>query len=41
MSLSNQKVSELLGKNLGTVKQHVANLRLQEFEAKTQEIKLL
>jgi dTDP-4-dehydrorhamnose reductase len=41
MSLSNQKVSELLGKNLGTVKQHVANLRLQELEAKTQEIKLL
>ena len=41
MSLSNQKVSQLLGRKLGTVKQHVAQLRLQEFEAKTQEIKLL
>lgn len=41
MSLSNQKVSQLLGRKLGTVKEHVAQLRLQEFEVKTQEIKLL
>jgi dTDP-4-dehydrorhamnose reductase len=41
MSLSNQKVKELLGKNLGTVKQHIAKLHEQEFETKTQKIQLL
>lgn len=41
MSLSNQKVKKLLGKNLGTVKQHIAKLHEQEFETKTQKIKLL
>ncbi len=41
MSLSNQKVRDLLGRNLGTVKQHIAQLHKQEFEAKTQEIQLL
>ena len=41
MSLSNQKVKKLLGKNLGTVKQHIAKLHEQEFETKTQKIQLL
>ncbi len=41
MSLSNQKVRDLLGRNLGTVKQHVSQLYQQEFEAITQEIQLL
>lgn len=41
MSLSNQKVKELLGKNLGTVKQNIAKLHEQEFETKTQKIQLL
>ncbi len=41
MSLSNQKVKEFLGKNLGTVKQHIAKLHKQEFETKTQKIQLL
>jgi dTDP-4-dehydrorhamnose reductase len=41
MSLSNQKVKELLGKNLGTVKQHIAKLHEQEFETKTKKIQLL
>lgn len=41
MSLSNQKVKKLLGKNLGTVKQHIAQLHKQEFETKTQKIQLL
>ena len=41
MSLSNQKVKQLLGKNLGTVKQHIAQLHQQEFEIKTKEIHLL
>jgi dTDP-4-dehydrorhamnose reductase len=41
MSLTNQKVKKLLGKNLGTVKQHIAQLHLQEFETKTQKIQLL
>lgn len=41
MSLSNQKVKKLLGKNLGTVKQHIAQLHQQEFETKTQKIQLL
>jgi dTDP-4-dehydrorhamnose reductase len=41
MSLSNQKVKEFLGKNLGTVKQHIAELHKQEFETKTKKIQLL
>ncbi|MCZ2473317.1 SDR family oxidoreductase [Aquirufa ecclesiirivi] len=41
MSLSNRKVSELLGRNLGTVKQHIAQLHQQELDGKTQEIQLL
>ena len=41
MSLSNQKVKELLGKSLGTVKQHIAQLHKQEFEIKTKKIQLL
>ncbi len=41
MSLSNQKVKNLLGKNLGTVKQHIAKLHEQEFETKTKKIQLL
>jgi dTDP-4-dehydrorhamnose reductase len=41
MSLSNRKVCELLGRNLGTVKQHIALLHQKELEGKTQEIQLL
>lgn len=41
MSLSNQKVKKLLGKNLGTVKQHITKLHEQEFETKTKKIQLL
>lgn len=41
MSLSNQKVKKLLGKNLGTVKQHISQLHQEEFETKTQKIQLL
>jgi dTDP-4-dehydrorhamnose reductase len=41
MSLSNQKVKDLLGKNLGTVKQDIARLHLQEFDYKTIEIQSL
>jgi dTDP-4-dehydrorhamnose reductase len=41
MSLSNKKVTDLLGLNLGTVKQHVEQLCRQEIEARTKEIKLL
>ena len=41
MSLSNRKVRELLGRNLGTVKQHIALLHKQEVESKIQEIQLL
>ena len=41
MSLSNQKVRQLLGKNLGTVKQHIAQLHQQEFDIKTKKIQLL
>ena len=41
MSLSNQKVKELLGRSLGTVKQHIAQLHQQEFETKTQKTQLL
>ena len=41
MSLSNQKVRELLGRNLGTVKEHIAQLHKQEFENKVNEIQSL
>ncbi|MEY4861418.1 MAG: hypothetical protein RL059_1117 [Bacteroidota bacterium] len=41
MSLSNRKVKELLGRNLGSVKQHIVQLRLQEDKEKTKEIQLL
>ncbi len=41
MSLSNKKVKDLIGKNLGTVKQHIAKLHQQEIEGKIQEIQLL
>lgn len=41
MSLSNRKVRELLGRNLGTVKEQIAQLHQQEVEAKIQEIQLL
>lgn len=41
MSLSNRKVKELLGRNLGSVRQHIVQLRLQENEEKTKEIQLL
>jgi dTDP-4-dehydrorhamnose reductase len=41
MSLSNQKIKELLCRNLGTVKQHIAKLHEQEFETKTKNIQLL
>jgi len=41
MSLSNQKVTKLLGRNLGTVKQHIAQLHRQEFDNKTKKIQLL
>lgn len=41
MSLSNRKVREYLGRNLGTVKQHIVLLHKQEVESKIQEIQLL
>jgi dTDP-4-dehydrorhamnose reductase len=41
LSLSNQKVRELLGRNLGSVKEQIAKLYQQEVEGKTQEIQLL
>jgi len=41
MSLANRKVRELLGRNLGAVKQHITILHQQEVECKTQEIQLL
>ncbi len=41
MSLSNRKVKELLGRNLGSVKQHIVQLRLQEDKEKTKEIQLI
>jgi dTDP-4-dehydrorhamnose reductase len=41
MSLSNRKVCDLLGRNLGTVKQHISQLHKQEIEGKIQEIQLL
>ena len=41
MSLSNQKVKDFLGRNLGTVKQHIAKLHQQELEGINKEIQLL
>jgi len=41
MSLSNQKVRNLLGRSLGTVKEHIAQLHKQEFENKIKEIQSL
>ena len=41
MSLSNLKVREFLGRNLGTVKEQIAQLHQQEVEGKIQEIQLL
>lgn len=41
MSLSNQKVRDLLGQNLGSVKQHIVRLHQQEFDPNTKEIQLL
>lgn len=41
MSLSNRKVCELLGKNLGKVNEHVSILHQQESHQRTREIQLL
>ena len=41
MSLSNQKAREILGRNLGTVKNDIIRLHQQELEGKTTEIQLL
>jgi dTDP-4-dehydrorhamnose reductase len=41
MSLSNRKARVLLGRNLGTVKQHISLLHKQEIEGKNKEIQLL
>jgi dTDP-4-dehydrorhamnose reductase len=41
MSLSNKKVKDLLGRNLGTVKQHIAKLHQQETEYLIHQIQLL
>jgi dTDP-4-dehydrorhamnose reductase len=41
MSLSNQKVKEILGRSLGTIEQHIAQLYKQEIEKKTKEIQSL
>ena len=41
MSLSNKKVRDLLGRNLGTVKQHVEQLFRQEKDGRSKEIRLL
>ena len=41
MSLSNQKVKDFLGMNLGTVKEHIAKLHQQELEGINKEIQLL
>jgi dTDP-4-dehydrorhamnose reductase len=41
MSLSNLKVREFLGRNLGTVKQHIEQLHLQEDDEKTKKIQFL
>jgi hypothetical protein len=41
MSLSNKKVRDFLGRNLGTVKQHVEQLYCQEYEDNNNEIRIL
>ena len=41
MSLSNKKIRDLLGRDLGTVKQHIAELFSQESSETTKEIQLL
>jgi dTDP-4-dehydrorhamnose reductase len=41
MSLSNHKVIELLGRNLGSVKQQIALLHQQEIQGNIKEIQLL
>ena len=41
MSLSNKKAIDLLGRNLGTVKQQIADLYCQESNKETKEIQLL
>ena len=41
MSLSNKKVKDLLGRNLGTVKEHISKLHQHEIGSKIQEIQLL
>lgn len=41
MSLSNSKVRELLGRNLGTVKQHLSRLKDLEIDDNTKKLKLL
>ena len=41
MSLSNKKVRDLIGRNLGTVEQHVEQLFLQEKDGSLEEIRLL
>ena len=41
MSLSNQKVCKLLGRNMGSAKQHISRLYKQEIEEKTKEIQRL
>lgn len=41
MSLSNKKTKDLLKRNLGSVKQHIARLFEQELEISTKEIQLL
>jgi len=41
MSLSNSKVRELLGRNLGTVKQHLSRLHDQEINDDTKKLQLL
>jgi dTDP-4-dehydrorhamnose reductase len=41
MSLSNRKVCDFLGRNLGTVRQHIAILHQEQLYSKNQEIRLL
>ena len=41
MSLSNKKVRDLLGRNLGSVKMHITQLHQQEIQNKITEIQLL
>ncbi len=41
MSLSNRKVCDFLGRNLGTVRQHIAVLYQEQLYTKNQEIQLL